>query len=605
MLELLARRAGQSEPGFAEKRARWGIVFDSGGAYLDVVELGDVGQRGNKGQSFPCCPEFDRTFKQSGGKAEFLIDSAGVVALNAEPGKPLDAKLPQKHAHFVELLSGAAAVVPGLKSVARALADEAVLARVRQRFAALKAKSTDKVTLQIGPAFPLESTAWHDWWRKEYARSCAPKARPGAKTGKGRMVCFVTGDVVEPLDTHPKIEGLAGVGGQGMGDVLVGMDKEAFQSYFLEQSANAAVGKQAAYGYRAALNELIRQSSRKLAGALVVHWFKEKVDEGDDPLGWLEEPPEGVERNAQQFARELLESIAAGRRPDLAQNHYYALTLSGMSGRVMVRDWMEGDFRELVESILSWFSDLAVVDICLGTEGRPLGMGRIIEGLLPSRKSGQEYSDWIKALGADRLALWRAATKRESIPHSALARAVLQLRGFVLTGKIDEVLARDRRNFKRKEQLAELLRTRMGLMKAYHIRQCRLDNKEAHLTPYLNKEHPSPAYQCGRLMAILARLQQAALGDVGAGVVQRYYAAASTTPALVLGRLVRGAQFHLGKLDPGLAYWYEQQLGEVVGRIGSAAPKTLTLEEQSLFALGYYQQLAEMRVKKSAEDKEA
>lgn len=578
MLELLARRAGQSEPGFAEKRARWAIVFDAGGDFLDVVELGDVGERRNKGQLFPHCPEFDRTFKQSGGKAEFLIDSAGVVALYAEPGKPLDEKLPQKHTHFVELLRGAVAVMPELKPVAGALEDETVLAHIRERFAAQRVKPTDKVTLQVGSTFPLESTAWHDWWRRVYADSAAQKARPGAKTGKAQMVCFVTGDIVEPLVTHPKIEGLAGVGGQGMGDVLVGMDKEAFQSYFLEQSANAAVGKESAYAYRAALNELIRQSSQKLAGALVVHWFKDKVADPDDPLGWLEEPPETVERNAQQLARELLESIAAGKRPDLAHNHYYALTLSGMSGRVMVRDWMEGDFKELVKNIARWFEDLSIVH----REGsRPAPDPKFYAVL---GGTVRELDDLVPPFVAR---MWRTAVRCEPIPQAALAQAMVRFRA--------DIVDKDK----------QLNHARMGLMKAYHVRQCRLENKEAHLTPYLNKEHPSPAYQCGRLMAVLARLQQAALGDVGAGVVQRYFAAASTTPALVLGRLVRGAQFHLGKLEPGLAYWYEQQLGEVVGRIGSAAPKTLTLEEQSLFALGYYQQLAEMRVKKSVEDKEA
>jgi hypothetical protein len=65
---------------------------------------------------------------------------------------------------------------------------------------------------------------------------------------------------------------------------------------------------------------------------------------------------------------------------------------------------------------------------------------------------------------------------------------------------------------------------------------------------YLNPEHPSPPYQSGRLLAILANLQRAALGDVGAGVVQRYYAAASQTPALTLGRLISNAKNHLSKL---------------------------------------------------------
>lgn len=119
------------------------------------------------------------------------------------------------------------------------------------------------------------------------------------------------------------------------------------------------------------------------------------------------------------------------------------------------------------------------------------------------------------------------------------------------------------------------------------------------LKSYLNEEHPHAAYHCGRLMAVLAALQRAALGDVGAGVVQRYFSAASSTPALVLGRLTRNSQAHLNKLTGGLSYWYEEKIAAIWGRIKDTIPKTLTLEEQSLFALGYYQQMADMRKKTS------
>jgi CRISPR-associated protein Csd1 len=142
----------------------------------------------------------------------------------------------------------------------------------------------------------------------------------------------------------------------------------------------------------------------------------------------------------------------------------------------------------------------------------------------------------------------------------------------------------------------------MGIIKAYHLRKYRKEDNTImaeKLKPVLNEDFPSAAYQCGRLMAVLADLQKAALGDVSAGVVQRYYAAASTTPALVLGRLTRNSQFHLNKLDPGLAYWYESKIAAIWQKLQEAPPRTLSLEEQSFFALGYYQQLADMRIKKS------
>lgn len=128
------------------------------------------------------------------------------------------------------------------------------------------------------------------------------------------------------------------------------------------------------------------------------------------------------------------------------------------------------------------------------------------------------------------------------------------------------------------------------------------------MNDYLNEEHPDPAYHCGRLMAVLADLQYAALGDVGAGVVQRYYAAASTTPDLVFGRLLRLAQFHLNKLGnerKGLSIGMDRQLADITSKIKmpkTQFPKTLTLREQSLFALGFYQQKA-FRKPQKAEDK--
>ena len=69
------------------------------------------------------------------------------------------------------------------------------------------------------------------------------------------------------------------------------------------------------------------------------------------------------------------------------------------------------------------------------------------------------------------------------------------------------------------------------------------------------------------------------------------------------GRLVGNSRNHLGKLGGGLAYWYEQQIADVMGRLGDKFPRTLDLEGQGLFALGYYQQLAALRPpKKNGKD---
>ncbi len=72
----------------------------------------------------------------------------------------------------------------------------------------------------------------------------------------------------------------------------------------------------------------------------------------------------------------------------------------------------------------------------------------------------------------------------------------------------------------------------------------------------------------------------------------------------MLGRLIKSAQFHLSKLDRGLAHWYEMRLASVSTGIGTSLPTTLTLEEQALFALGYYQQKAALYAVRSGKTSE-
>ena len=121
----------------------------------------------------------------------------------------------------------------------------------------------------------------------------------------------------------------------------------------------------------------------------------------------------------------------------------------------------------------------------------------------------------------------------------------------------------------------------------------------------LNEHETHPAYLCGRIMALLARIQEKAIPGVGAGIVQRYYAAASATPALVIGRLIRGAQVgHLPKIDGGLSRWFEDQLAEIWSRLKEPPPAVLNLEEQTLFAMGYYHQIAQLRRGKKADSSE-
>ena len=109
----------------------------------------------------------------------------------------------------------------------------------------------------------------------------------------------------------------------------------------------------------------------------------------------------------------------------------------------------------------------------------------------------------------------------------------------------------------------------------------------------LNTESPNPAYQLGRLFAVLERIQYQALGELNAGIADRYYGSASAVPFSVFPRLLAGAKHHLSRLrkdKAGIAVNLDKDLGEIIGRLPETFPRHLSIEEQGRFAIGYYQQ---------------
>ena len=288
---------------------------------------------------------------------------------------------------------------------------------------------------------------------------------------------------------------------------LIGFDKDSFCSYRLSKSTNAAVSEDKAFAYRDALNDLIENHSQSLAGAKVVHWFMKNVPPEDDPLSWLEENEGEQERSAQQRAKALLEGIRTGKRIDLLGNYFYAMTLSGSGGRVMVRDWMEGQFEKLVESIDQWLSDLEIINWSGYKSAKTPGIERVITSLLPPRKPKQKRIDWVKPIGAERIALWHAATRQERpIPYSVLSRLVVLDTKFRVCGAFEDALKNRERDARTFAIAASTLHTRMGLMKAIHIRKERVKGGNGvpqDLKPYL-RGTPQPglplrkAYGCAR-----------------------------------------------------------------------------------------------------------
>lgn len=612
MLHLLveyARDEGLSaEPGFTAKDIRWGLLFNERGEFKEVIDFSN-GDKKSKGRRFTKIPALSQP-ELIGGETErsqCFYDSAETVALlqKADDDEKKRAKAKGKHGFFVEALTDCAQEVklPGLTAAAACLGDDAQCACIASALKEKKAKPGDSVTIAVGDDWLLDSTAWHDWWRAFRKSLSSGKQEKNTKRKKDGptpppMLDLITGEPTEPLRSHPKISGLSDVGGLATGDALISFDKDAFGSFSLEMGANAAISEENATIYQQAINHLIANHSRRLGKSKVLYWYKGKIPSSLDPVDLISPMPGAKEKDDDEVleleedepdktqdkavalanARKFLEAIDTGEMPELANAAYYAMIVSGASGRVMIRDWAEGQFGQLLKNTIEWFDDLKIVARNGTTMAKPPKFMAVLGAIVRD----------LKELNTPFMAsMWRVALggRQAPIPQSALAAAYARF-------KID-LISTD----KRTNKLKPFNHARMGLIKAYHIR------KGVNVTPELNEHTDNIPYQCGRLMALLADIQRTALGnDIGAGVVQRYYAAASATPALVLGRLIRNSTFHLGKMKPGLAHYYTDKLAAILDMVKERIPRVLTLEEQTLFALGYYQQIAAIR-KEQAEAK--
>ena len=114
----------------------------------------------------------------------------------------------------------------------------------------------------------------------------------------------------------------------------------------------------------------------------------------------------------------------------------------------------------------------------------------------------------------------------------------------------------------------------------------------------LNKENTNPAYLCGRLFAVLEKVQQdASGGTLNKTIKDSYFASACATPSLVFPRLMKLSNAHLSKLPVNTAVFYQKLMGEIIDGM-EAFPKNLSLTEQGNFIVGYYQQNKNLYTKK-------
>lgn len=120
----------------------------------------------------------------------------------------------------------------------------------------------------------------------------------------------------------------------------------------------------------------------------------------------------------------------------------------------------------------------------------------------------------------------------------------------------------------------------------------------------LDKNNTNPGYLCGRLFAVLDKIQEDA--NNLHSIRERYMNAASTTPATVFATILNLSAHHLENLpNEGWKVKYEKLKQEIIGKISADGfPPHLDLQDQGRFFIGYYHQRQDLFTSKDENNKD-
>lgn len=389
-------------------------------------------------------------------------------------------------------------------------------------------------------------------------------------------LCLVTGEMLPVARIHPAIKGVKDA--QTSGASIVSFNNESFESYgnVKSQGLNSPVSEAAAFGYGAALNAMLTWGSGnrlQVGDTTVVFWAdasggEESAQAAEKLFSEFLDPPRPEDAAEAQRIKDVLLPVSQGRpareiNPKLDdRTRFFILGLSPNMARLSVRFWLEDSFGAVADHIGRHWRDLAIKPDPWRTA--PSAWALSCETALLRK------ADNVAPLLAGEM--MRAILTGGRYPRSLLAAVITRIRAG------DEVNG-----------------AKAALCKAVLNRDSRLGSKkEEELPVSLNRDEANPAYRLGRLFAVLENAQRAALGKVNATIRDRYFGAASATPASVFPMLLRNSTHHLAALRKGdkakLGGWFEGEIGEILGGLDAAFPRSFRIEEQGRFAIGYYHQ---------------
>lgn len=376
--------------------------------------------------------------------------------------------------------------------------------------------------------------------------------------------CAVCGEETEIARIHNKIKGV--YGGLATGSVLIGFNNPSENSYGNEQSYNSNISQKVMKKYTEALNYLLGSSKHKmlLDDMTIVFWAMDASETYEDALMAMlcGQSDKMNAAETEGMLKKLLESARRGKITgerlkslDMIESDvdFYMLGLKPNSSRLSVKFIYRRKFADLLWNIAGFQKDMQI------TKEPHLVPFAWIKDELRSPKSTSE-----KINPALLTKIFEAAIYGRPYPDSLLETVVRRVKT---------------------DGDKEVNRIRAGIVKACINR----NYKKEEFGVALDKENCGQAYLCGRLFAVLEKLQRDASGTkLNRTIKDAYFASASSKPAMVFPKLMKLAQNHLNKMKNPT--FYNRLIGEIMDKMNGEFPETLLLQDQGRFIVGYYQQ---------------
>ena len=382
-------------------------------------------------------------------------------------------------------------------------------------------------------------------------------------------MCLITGKRCFPVITT-SLAPLAG----GTAKLVSFQKDSGYDSYGKEQGANAPISVEAEFAYSTALNHLLAKDSKNkfsIGEQTYIFWGSsssngcKETEESFFTMSNLNNREEEDPNTRILQVRKVFTGIYSGSIQTDLDDRFYIAGLAPGKARIAVVYWAELPLKDFAHAILRHFEDMEIIDA--RKEKKPY---MALKSILATVTLGGKLKDITPNLpDAVIKSIFQGLPYPDTLYYSCLHRIRAELP-------------------KSKQDKPPVSITRAAILKAY------LNRKYTNQKPIqimLDKENTNQGYLCGRLFAVIDKLQNDA--NHIHSIRERYMNAASSTPATVFATILNLSAIHANNLNnEGSRIFYDKLKQEIISKINADGfPSHLDLQDQGRFFVGYYQQM--------------